>query len=427
MRRMKDLLTELEWAIGERLREMGWTLSIAESCTGGLVSDRITNISGSSDYFEGGIVSYSVQAKAQHLGIPLNYIKRFGAVSSQVARKMAEGVRQAFQTTYGLSTTGVAGPTGGTKKTPVGTVFVGVVCERGAFVEKLNLKGNRREIKESAAEKSLRFLYEQLARLATNPPIPPLSKGGRERFSRFEGDISGIAQRIEHLRHSEGSEIMILRKAPQGILDRKGRLGIFPASFNPPTMAHLALIRGARQQAHLDEVLILLDIQAMDKEPREAEYEDRLTMLKKAFGRDQKVSMDISNRGLFIEKLQPLRKYYPSPILFFFIVGFDTILRVMDKKYYSHRKRSLDELFHQCQFLVANRGDHEKAAFVTLLDKPENRKYKDKVTFLTLHPRISSISSTVVREKIAKDQPADGLVPASIHQVIKRKRLYTEK
>ena len=123
---MKNRVIELERAIGERLRDMGWTLSIAESCTGGLVSDRITNISGSSDYFEGGIVSYSVRAKAQHLGIPLNYIKRFGAVSPQVAKKMAEGAKRAFQTTFGLSTTGVAGPTGGTKKTPVGTVFVAV-------------------------------------------------------------------------------------------------------------------------------------------------------------------------------------------------------------------------------------------------------------------------------------------------------------
>ncbi len=219
---MKDLLTKLERVIGERLREMGWTLSVAESCTGGLVSDCITNISGSSDYFDGGIVSYSISAKAQHLGIPVDYIKRFGAGSPQVAKKMAEGVRQAFHTTYGLSTTGVAGPTGGTKRTPVGTVFVGIACERGTFVEKLILRGSRRKIKEKAAEKSLRFLYEQLARLTKSPPISLLSKGGKEGFSRFEGGTSGIAQRIEHLRHSKESEIMIFRKAPQGISNRKG-------------------------------------------------------------------------------------------------------------------------------------------------------------------------------------------------------------
>ena len=138
---------------------------MAESCTGGLVSDRITNVSGSSDYFEGGIVSYSIKAKAQHLGIPLKYIERYGAVSPQVAKKMAEGVRQAFHTTFGLSTTGVAGPTGGTKKTPVGTVFVGVADERGTFVKKLKLKGSRREIKEKAPRTLSPIPLEQLARL----------------------------------------------------------------------------------------------------------------------------------------------------------------------------------------------------------------------------------------------------------------------
>lgn len=415
---------ELERAIGERLREKGMTLSVAESCTGGLVSDRITNVAGSSDYFEGGVVSYSVQAKAKHLGIPLNYIRKFGAVSPQVAKKMAEGVRKSFRSTYGLSTTGVAGPTGGTKKTPVGMVFVGVACEKRTFVEKLELRGSRRKIKEEAAEKSLRFLHDVLARVTENSSYPHLSKEGRGGLSRVEGDRSGIAQWIEHLRHSKESEIAIVRKAPKGISNRTGRLGIFPASFNPPTLAHLTLIRKAEEQGNLDEVLVLLDIQAMDKEPVEAGFEDRLLMLKRVFGRNPKVSIGLSNRGLFVEKLKPLRQHYPSPILFFFVVGFDTILRVIESKYYTHRKRSLDELFKQCHFLVANREGHDKGAFVRLFDKLGNRRYRDKVSYLTLHPKISSLSSTLVRERIGKGQPANGLVPASIHQVIKR--LYTE-
>ncbi len=153
----------IEKAIGDRLREKGWTLAIAESCTGGLICDRITNISGSSDYFEGGMVTYSNESKARYLGIPLDYIKRYGAVSPQVARKMAQGVRRAFNTTFGLSTTGVAGPTGGTKRSPIGRVFIGFADGRRTWVRREDLKGNRREIKEKAAEKSLEFLYEVLA------------------------------------------------------------------------------------------------------------------------------------------------------------------------------------------------------------------------------------------------------------------------
>ena len=153
---------KLEKLIGDRLRERGWTLSIAESCTGGLICDRITDVSGSSDYFEGGMVTYSNESKAKYLGIPLDYIKRYGAVSPQVARKMAQGVRKVFNTTFGLSATGVAGPTGGTKRSPIGRVFIGFANGRRTWVRREDLKGRRRHIKKQAAERSLEFLYEIL-------------------------------------------------------------------------------------------------------------------------------------------------------------------------------------------------------------------------------------------------------------------------
>jgi len=154
----------LEKLIGNYLREKGWTLSIAESCTGGLICDRITDVSGSSDYFEGGMVTYSNESKAKYLGIPLDYIKRYGAVSPQVARKMAQGVRKAFHTTFGLSTTGVAGPTGGTKRSPIGRVFIGFADGKRAWVKKEDFKGSRREIKRKATERSLEFLYKILTK-----------------------------------------------------------------------------------------------------------------------------------------------------------------------------------------------------------------------------------------------------------------------
>lgn len=153
---------KLERAIGNLLREKGWSLSIAESCTGGLISDRITNSSGSSDYFEGGIVSYSNRAKAMVLSIPMRAIERYGAVSPQVARRMAQGVRKVFRTTFGLSTTGVAGPTGGTKKTPVGRVFIAVSDGKRTLVSMETFKGMRRTIKKQATERSLRVLHDFL-------------------------------------------------------------------------------------------------------------------------------------------------------------------------------------------------------------------------------------------------------------------------
>jgi nicotinamide-nucleotide amidase len=161
-RGVKKMRNSLEKIIRDYLRKKGWTLAIAESCTGGLICDLITNVPGSSDYFMGGMVNYSNESKSRHLGVPSNDIKKNGAVSSLVARKMAQGVRKAFNTTFGLSTTGVAGPTGGTKRSPIGRVFIGVASGKRTWVRKLDLKGNRREIKKKATQKSLQFFYETL-------------------------------------------------------------------------------------------------------------------------------------------------------------------------------------------------------------------------------------------------------------------------
>lgn len=153
---------KLEKLIGNLLRQKGWTLSVSESCTGGLICDRITNVSGSSDYFMGGMVNYSNESKSKHLGVPSNDIKKYGAVSPQVAVKMAQGVRKAFGTTFGLSTTGVAGPRGGTKRAPIGRVFIGLANGRRTWVWNEDLKGSRIQIKGKSTEKALQYFYEIL-------------------------------------------------------------------------------------------------------------------------------------------------------------------------------------------------------------------------------------------------------------------------
>lgn len=153
---------KIEKSIGECLRGRGWTLSVAESCTGGLICDRLTNIPGSSDYFMGGMVNYSNESKTKHLGIPKEEIQVYGAVSSHIAKMMAQGVRRAFDTDFGLSITGVAGPTGGTKRSPIGRVFIALTDGKRTWVQKEDFKGSRRKIKEQSAERSLKLLYEIL-------------------------------------------------------------------------------------------------------------------------------------------------------------------------------------------------------------------------------------------------------------------------
>lgn len=116
----------LEEAIGVRLRERDETLAVAESLTGGLICSRLTDIPGASDYFDRGLVVYSNNAKQTELGVSRESLDADGAVSESVASEMARGVRDTAETTWGISTTGIAGPTGGTPEKPVGLVYIGV-------------------------------------------------------------------------------------------------------------------------------------------------------------------------------------------------------------------------------------------------------------------------------------------------------------
>jgi nicotinamide-nucleotide amidase len=155
----------LESAVGRLLKERGATLALAESCTGGLLAKRLTDIAGSSAYFKEGLITYSNESKERWLGVTHEMLLEHGAVSESVARKMAEGVRKIAGTDYGLSVTGIAGPDGGTKEKPVGLVFVGLSDAEGTFVEKLDLSAwarSREAIRERSANRAFDLLRLKL-------------------------------------------------------------------------------------------------------------------------------------------------------------------------------------------------------------------------------------------------------------------------
>jgi nicotinamide-nucleotide amidase len=141
----------LESVLGSILRKAKLKLAIAESCTGGLVSDIITNVPGSSEYFIGSIVAYHNDLKINFLGVEPTILKEFGAVSEPTAKRMAEGVRKLYDVDVGLSTTGIAGPTGGTPSKPVGLVYMGVSIGGETRVIKRIFRGNRLEVKRQTA------------------------------------------------------------------------------------------------------------------------------------------------------------------------------------------------------------------------------------------------------------------------------------
>lgn len=152
----------LEYAVFELLKKHNKTIAVAESCTGGLVSDKLTNMPGVSEYFLEGVVAYSNKAKVDILSVPEELINKYGAVSSQVARAMAEGIKKISSANIGVGITGIAGPTGATKEKPVGLVYVGVVVDNGVEVKECRFRGSRMDIKKFSANTALNMVRLKL-------------------------------------------------------------------------------------------------------------------------------------------------------------------------------------------------------------------------------------------------------------------------
>jgi nicotinamide-nucleotide amidase len=151
-------------AVGKLLVSQGKTLAVAESCTGGLIAHKLTSVSGSSDYFAGGVVAYSNSLKEHFLDVASELLEQFGAVSAPVARAMAAGVG----TDIGIAVTGVAGPTGGSREKPVGTVFFGLATEHKEETFKFHFTGNRKQVQEISAQTGLdlvrRLLLDKISK-----------------------------------------------------------------------------------------------------------------------------------------------------------------------------------------------------------------------------------------------------------------------
>ena len=155
---------ELEKVLVGWLGRRRLTLALAESCTGGFIANQITNVPGASKVFPGGVVAYSNGVKQKFLGVRAGTLARHGAVSEAVAREMAEGARKKFGADFAIAVTGIAGPVGGTKHKPVGTVFIALAAAGETVVEwKLNSFG-RKKFKQTTANQALKMLYLRLLR-----------------------------------------------------------------------------------------------------------------------------------------------------------------------------------------------------------------------------------------------------------------------
>jgi len=153
---------ELVNTIFLELKNQNLSIATAESCTGGLIGNTFTNVSGSSEYFKLGIIAYNNKSKVKLLDISEIMLKKYGAVSKEVAKSMADGVRKLLNVDIGISTTGIAGPTGGTKEKPIGLVYIAVSTRKVTIVKKFNFPGDRLKNKDSTCNAALEMLLDVL-------------------------------------------------------------------------------------------------------------------------------------------------------------------------------------------------------------------------------------------------------------------------
>ncbi len=152
----------IEERVGKRLTEAGLTLAVAESCTGGLIGHRITDVPGSSTYFLGGVIAYAYEAKERLLGVRHSTLYEYGAVSEQTAGEMARGARRVVGADIGIAVTGIAGPSGGLPDKPVGTTWVAVSTRNREWTERHQWDGNRDENKAASVDAALELLLQVL-------------------------------------------------------------------------------------------------------------------------------------------------------------------------------------------------------------------------------------------------------------------------
>ena len=148
--------------IGNILHKRGLKLAAAESCTGGLIGSRITDVAGSSEYFLGSIVAYAYEVKVKLLDVSWDTLNKYGAVSRETVLEMARGVQQRIGSDVAISVSGIAGPGGGTVEKPVGTTWIGLVAKDGVRAKEFHFSGNREQNKSAAADAALQMLLDYL-------------------------------------------------------------------------------------------------------------------------------------------------------------------------------------------------------------------------------------------------------------------------
>jgi nicotinamide-nucleotide adenylyltransferase len=212
--------------------------------------------------------------------------------------------------------------------------------------------------------------------------------------------------------------VAFARRAPDGIRGRGGHLLCLSASFNPLTVAHVWLIQEAGRIVPPNEVLLLLAKANVDKAVEGFPLERRLSLLLRFAESRPAFSVAAVSHGRFVDKAQAIRPHYPRGTRLAFLVGFDTLLRLFDPKYYADPAASLSALFGASEFIAANRAPHPPEAVTAFLARPDVAPYADRIRAVRLPEDIAAISATAIRARLARGEPVTSLVPPEIQPLL---------
>jgi len=227
-------------------------------------------------------------------------------------------------------------------------------------------------------------------------------------------DSRRIAEILAGLSPADPPKLAFLHRASEGTGRGTGTLLCLSASFNPMTIAHTALLREGGRAVPAEEILLLLATANVDKTGGGLPLERRFSLLLRYAGARPNMSVAAVCHGRFVDKMEAIRRAYPPDIRVVFLLGFDTLTRLFDAKYYADRAASLARLFSQSECIVANRGLDAPSAVQAFLARPEVSPYGHRIHLIRLPANIAAVSATEVRTRLARGEPIAGLVPPEI-------------
>ncbi len=237
-------------------------------------------------------------------------------------------------------------------------------------------------------------------------------------------ELKRLGRMMADLDPSGPPRARVVRRAPKGMGVTAGRLGVLDASFNPMTLAHDGMVGKARRTCGLNEVLLLLSRTNVDKRVFGATLAQRLAMLLAYAEARSDISVAGCSHARFVDKAKALRALYARGTRFYFVLGYDTLLRLFNPKYYADMQTDLARLFETSRIVAANRGSHDLDEMQAVMARPECSPFADGVSFIHLTEPYAGMSSTGVRKRRLHGKPIQDLVPKKVAEAIETMDLY---